>query len=556
VATNRKIETAVLIVGAGPVGLTLAMDLARHGIEVTVVERRPTGAAPSVRCNQVSARSMEIFRRLALAAPLREVGLPPDYPNDVASRTTVTGVELSRVTLPSRAQRYTATCGPDTSWPTPEPPHRVNQMYFEPLLFAHAMAQRRIRVLNATAVEEFTQTEREVIARARNLETGADLAISCSYMVGCDGGKSTVRKAIGSRLNGTPVIQRVQSTCIRAPGLPGLIPGRRAWMYLSLNPRRCGTTIAIDGLQTWLIHNFLYRGEQDFEAVDRDWAIRAILGVPSNFVYEVISKKDWCASRLVADRFRDHRVFLCGDAAHLWIPHAGYGMNAGIADAANLSWQMAATLNGWASPSILDAYEAERRPIAEQVSSLIMDLGLAIMEHRRSITPEIERSGPAGDAERARIGKVAYEIDVQEQCCGGLNFGYSYTGSPIIAYDGEPPPAYTVRHFVPSTVPGCRAPHLWLKGRRSLYDALGIGYTLVRFNRSVSSEGLLQAAAQHGVPVTVVDADAPEARALYDRNLVLVRPDQHVAWRGNKEPSDPMGLIDLVRGSRSAKDLR
>jgi 2-polyprenyl-6-methoxyphenol hydroxylase-like FAD-dependent oxidoreductase len=556
VITDRKSETEVLVTGAGPVGLTLALDLARRGIDVTVAERRPARAATNIRCNQISARSMEIFRLLGIARMLREAGLPADYPNDVASRITVTGVELSRVTIPSRAQRYIATCGPDTCWPTPEPPHRVNQMYFEPLLSAYAAAQPRIRMLNTTAVADFTQTEQEVVARVRNLETGADLAIGCSYLVGCDGGKSTVRKAIGSRLEGTPVIQGVQSTCIRAPGLPGRIPGRRAWMYLSLNPRRCGTTIAIDGLQTWLIHDFLYRGEQDFEAVDRDFAIRAILGVGSDFVYEVISKKNWCASRLVADRFRDRRVFLCGDAAHLWIPHAGYGMNAGIADAANLSWLMAATLNGWASPSILDAYEAERRPIAEQVSSLIMDLGLAIMEHRRSITPEIERSGPAGDAERARIGKAAYEIDVQEQCCGGLNFGYSYTDSPIIAYDGEPPPAYTVRHFLPSTVPGCRTPHFWLKDRRSLYDALGIGYTLVRFNCRASSEGLLQAAAQRGVPVTVVDVDAPEVRALYDRNLVLVRPDQHVAWRGNKEPSDPMWLIDLVRGSRSAKDLR
>jgi 2-polyprenyl-6-methoxyphenol hydroxylase-like FAD-dependent oxidoreductase len=496
------------------------------------------GASGAIRC------------RLALAKTLQEVGLPADYPNDVASRTTVTGVELSRVTIPSRAQRYTATYGPDTSWPTPEPPHRVNQIYFEPLLFAHAAGHRRIRVLSGIAVEDYTQTEREVIAACRDLESGDHLSIASGYLVGCDGGKSAVRKAMGAKLAGSPLIQRVQSTCIRAPRLVDLIPGKRAWMYFSLNPRRCGTTIAIDGHKTWLIHNLFYRGESEFDSVDRDWSIRTILGVGSNFQYEVVTTKDWYGCRLVADRFRDRRVFICGDAAHLWIPHAGYGMNAGIADAANLSWLIAATLNGWAPLSILDAYEAERRPIADQVSRPIMDLALKIMQLRRDIPTEVESAGSVGNAERARIGKAAYELDVQEQCSGGLNFGYFYADSPIIAYDGEPHPAYTMQHFTPSTVPGCRAPHLWLKDRRSLYDSLGPEYTLIRLDPAVCISGLVEAAARRGVPLTVLDVDSPEAQAVYARDLVLVRPDQHVAWRSDKEPAAPLELIDLVRGSR------
>ena len=196
-----------------------------------------------------------------------------------------------------------------------------------------------------------------------------------------------MRKAIGARLDG--------HTCHSAGAVdlhpraraPDLIPGRRAWMYLSLNPRRCGTTIAIDGHQTWLIHNFSIEESRISNRSIATGPSEPILGVGSDFVYEVISKKDWYACRLVADRFRDRRVFLCGDAAHLWTPHAGYGMNAGIADAANLSWLMAATLNGWASPSILDAYEAERRPIAEQVSISLTDLALRSCEHRRSTYP-------------------------------------------------------------------------------------------------------------------------------------------------------------------------
>jgi hypothetical protein len=327
-------------------------------------------------------------------------------------------------------------------------------------------------------------------------------------------------------------------------------------MYLSLNSRCCGTTIAIDGHQTWLIHNFFYRGESDFDSVDGDWSIRNILGVGADFHYEVVSKKNWYGCRLLAERFRDRRVFLCGDAAHLWISHAGYGMNAGIADAASLSWLLAATLNGWAPAAILDAYQAERRPVADRVSGLIMDFALKIIQHRRDIPAEIESPGTAGNAMRARIGKAAYGLDVQEQCCGGLNFGYSYAGSPIIAYDGERHPAYTMQDFTPSTVPGCRLPHLWLQGRRSLYDALGPVYTLIRVNPRVRVSELIGAAARRGVPLTLLDVDAPAAHTLFMRDLVLVRPDQHVAWRGNQEPAAPLGLIDFVRGAGVSTNWR
>lgn len=547
---NRVIETRVLIVGAGPVGLTLAMDLAWRGVDVTVAELRGAGEPPSVKSNQVSARSMEIFRRLGLAGKVRDAGLPADYPNDVVSCTTVTGIELSRVTIPSRAERYTATDGPDTQWPTPEPPHRINQTYFEPVLFAHAASQPRIRILNRTEVESFSQDERGVTAVARDLDSGERISIACTYLVGCDGGKSTVRKAIGANLAGTPEVQRVQSTCIRAPGLINLLPGKRAWAYRSLNARRSGNTTSIDGRETWLIHNVLYHDEPECDSMDRDWAIRAILGVGPNFRYEVISKEDWTGRRLVADRFRDRRVFICGDAAHLWTPQAGYGMNAGIADAANLSWLIAATLTGWAPPAILDAYAAERQPITEQVSRFVMDMALNIMKQRREIPAEVEWPGPIGEAMRARIGKEAYDLDVQLQCCGGLNFGYFYEGSPIIAYDGERQPVYSIGNFTSSTVPGCRAPHFWLDDRRSLYDALGPDYTLIRFDPTVNVSGVVESAARRGVPLAVLDVDAPEARTLYARNLVLVRPDQHVAWRGDKEPPAPLDLIDLVRGAR------
>jgi 2-polyprenyl-6-methoxyphenol hydroxylase-like FAD-dependent oxidoreductase len=546
----RAIKTSVLVAGGGPVGMTLALDLAWRGIDVIVAERRPANAPPSVKCGQISARSMEVFRRLGVANELREVGLPADYPNDIVSATSVTGIELSRVLIPARGERGSAAAaGPDTLWPTPEHTHRVNQIFFEPVLFAHVAAQPRVRILNRTDVEEFTQDGHGVTAIARNLDSGEPLTIACAYLVGCDGASSMVRKAIGAELVGTPVLQHAQSTYIRAPTLRQLLSGKPAWLYFSLNPRRCGVTMAVDGRETWNIQNYSYPGEADLASVDRDWAIRMILGVGSNFYYEILSSEDWIARRLVASKFQDRRVFICGDAAHLWIPLGGYGMNAGIADAANLAWKLAGTLKGWAAPEILDAYDAERRPITDQVSRYIADVAGRVMQQRDEVTADIERQDSVGEATRARIGKEAYDLDVHQQCCGGLNFGYYYDDSPIIAYDGEPQPPYTMGTFTSSTVPGCRAPHLWLEGRRSLYDALGPDYTLLRLDPTARVTGIVDAAAERNVPLKVEDVKASEAREVYRHKLVLVRPDQHVAWRGDAEPAAPKDLIDLVRGA-------
>jgi 2-polyprenyl-6-methoxyphenol hydroxylase-like FAD-dependent oxidoreductase len=551
---DRHLDASVIVVGAGPVGLTLALDLAWRGIDVAVLETRRAGEPPNVKCNQVSARSMEIFRRLGLADRIRQTGLPPEYRNDVSCCISATGPELSRIRLPSRAGRMRGETGDDGWWPTPEFPHRINQLFLEPLLFAHAAAQPRIRILDRTRFETFTEGADGVTADAEGLDDGARVTLTGRYLVGCDGGRSTVRHGIGAELHGIPAVQHVQSTYFRAPQLIDLLPGEPAWMYLAFNPRRCGTMMAIDGRERWLIHNFLYHGETDTEAVDRDWAIRNILGVGEDFDYEVISKEDWIGRRLVADRFAKGRVFICGDAAHLWIPHAGYGMNAGIADAADLAWMLAAVLDGWADPRLLAAYSAERQPITDQVSRFAFNMSKEVSHQRREIAADIERADAVGDAARARLGQEAYDLYVQQQCCGGLNFGYFYAGSPAIAHDGEPHPPYAMGSFTSSSVPGCRAPHVWLAPGRSLYDAAGAGFALLRFDASAAVGDIVAAAAKRGVPLKLIDVDDAPARELYARKLVLMRPDQHVAWRGDAAPPDPLALIDLVRGARVETD--
>lgn len=545
---NSGFDVDVLVVGAGPVGLTLAIDLAWRGIEVTVVEARAAAEPPEPKCNHVAARTMEIFRRLGIAEKVRNSGLPPDYPHDISYRTSFTGLELTRIPIPCRRDRFTRKDGPDCNWPTAEPPHRINQIFLEPILFAHALAQKQIRIFNRTLAGDIRVSDEFADVTLRDLDTGSARSLRCRYLIGCDGARSIVRKAIGSAFEGDALVQRVQSTYIRSADLLRRQRHEPAWGTGAINPRRSGMVYAIDGRERWLVHNYLRPGEGDFDSVDRDACIRTILGVGADFKYDIISKEDWYGRRLIASKFRDRRAFIAGDAAHIWVPYAGYGMNAGIADATNLSWMLAAHLNGWADAAILDAYEAERLPITNQVSRFAMSHAEAEIRRRGAVPEQIEEASAEGERMRRDIGRLTYDINVQQYACAGLNFGTYYDRSPIIAYDGAAPPPYTMGSYTPSTVPGCRTPHLWCADGGSLYDAMGAEFTLLRFDSTVDATLLVHAANARNVPLKLLDAQAPAAMAR-EGALVLSRPDQHVAWRGHCAPAHPLDLIDRVRGA-------
>jgi 2-polyprenyl-6-methoxyphenol hydroxylase-like FAD-dependent oxidoreductase len=548
---SKSLQVPVLIVGGGPIGLCLAMDLAHRGVDCLVIERRDAAEPPSVKCNHVSSRTMEIFRRLGFADAVRAAGLPDDYPNDVVLRTRATGYELTRIHIPCRRDRFTDTSGPDGWWPTPEPPHRINQIFLEPILAANAAATRGVGLVNRTEFVGFEQDAHGVTAHAHDLDTGEALTIRAAYLIGCEGGRSLVRRAIGATLRGDEVIQRVQSSYIRAPDLIARITKPDAWMSYLYNPQRAGNLVAIDGRETWLIHNYLLPHEADFESVDRDASIRMLLGVGPEFEYELLGKEDWVGRRLVADRFRDRRAFICGDAAHIWVPYAGYGMNAGIADAMNLSWMLAAHVQGWAPETILGAHELERQPITEQVSRFAMRHAEGAIRERTNVPLHLEHDTPEGEAARRRVGEDAYRLHVQQFACAGLNYGYFYDRSPIIAYDTEQAPSYSMHDYTPSSVPGCRVPHFRLRDGRALYDALGAGYTLLRFDPTADVSSLRTAAATAGVPLALLDINATGIPDAYRHRLVLSRPDQHVAWRADEPPKNPGALIDLIRGAAS-----
>lgn len=541
----------VVIVGAGPVGLTLAMELDRHGVSSLVIEIRAAGEPPNVKCNHVSARSMEIFRGLGIATEIRGTGLPPDFPHSVSYRTTLTGREIASIPIPSRAGRARGDPGPDTDWPTPEPPHRINQIYLEPVLFRAARARPGIRILNEARVTGFTEQRGGVEVTIEGTG-GSKLLAHGRYLVGCDGARSDVRRAIGAALHGDPVVQRVQSTHIRAPGLIDRMQVPPVWGMFAYNPVRAGMVYAIDGRETWLIHNYLRDEEADFDSVDRDWAIRQILGVDDDFRYEILSREDWFGRRLVADRLRRGRVFICGDAAHLWVPYAGYGMNAGIADAHNLAWLMGGVVAGWAPEAALDAHETERLPITEQVSHFAMDHAHAMARSRKDVPPKIEADTPEGEALRATAGRALYDLNVQQYCCAGLNFGYYYEASPLIVADGTPP-AYSMGSFTASTVPGARLPNIPMPDGRWLHDHQGTSFAIVRTDPAADIEPLFDAARGVGLPLVLIEV--PNAPPPYREALVLARPDHHVAWRGANLPEHPRTLIEIVRGAKIGRTL-
>jgi 2-polyprenyl-6-methoxyphenol hydroxylase-like FAD-dependent oxidoreductase len=545
-------SSQVLIAGCGPVGLCLAIDLAMRGVAVTIVEMRQPREVPTVRCNHVSSRTMEAFRRMGIASQVRAAGLPDDYPNDIVFRPIATREEFARIPIPGRRERFSSPDSPDSWWPTPEPPHRCNQIYFEPLLFDRAAELDGITILNRTRVDGFDQGEDGVTVTVTNLDFGETSELRADYLIGCDGGRSLVRKGIGSHLRGDAEIQKVQSTYFRAPGLLDRIPGTPGWMTYLYHPVRAGNLVAINGVDTWLLHNYLLPGESGFDDVDRDGCLRMLLGVEPDFEYEILANEDWIGRRLVADRFRDRRVFIAGDAAHLWVPYAGYGMNAGIADALNLSWLLAARLNGWGGEDILDGYEAERMPITDQVSRFAMSHAARAIAERTQIPADFLDDTPEGDRGRELIGREAESLHVEQFACAGLNFGYFYDSSPLIEYDGEPMPAYTMADYVPSTVPGCRLPHFWLGDGRSLYDLMGEDYVLLRFDPAIDVTALIEIAERARMPLQVLDLEGEDAPEAYRHGLVLARPDRHVAWRADRLPEDVDRLVLKLCGRQLA----
>ena len=544
-ASQQKVP--VLVIGGGPVGLTLAMDIASHGVETIVLEKRAPMEAPDPRCNHVSARTMEVFRRLGFADKVRQSGLPADYPHDVSYTTSLFGYELGRVKIPSRANRFNDAGYADGGWPTPEPPHRINQSFMEPVLFKYASENtNNLTIISNFSVTEVTPAGDKVYVSGHDLVTGETSTFEATYVAGCDGASSMVRKTLGIKLHGDDNLMHSMMASITSPNLLSKAACNPAWMYWVMNPKQPGCVIALDGKDKWVVNAFSST-QPDPEKFDWEGAVRTIIGHDIDFTIE--AKKPWSGRRLVTEKFSKGHVFILGDAAHNWLPMAGYGMNAGIADAANLAWKIAAVVNGWADKKLLDTFQNERQPILGQVSSIAMNIR---KKNDLKLPDYIEEDTERGQTARQEVGQFMMETDSAQFACIGLNFGYFYEQSPVIAYDGSTPPTYTLGSYTPSTCPGCRVPHVWMDDGMSLFDKLGPEYTLLCLDKSIDVSELEQVSKSMGFPLDILNLEGKANTNVFDVPLVMVRPDQHIAWHGTQLPSDLTGLIKHIRGSNMA----
>ena len=541
-------RTPVLIVGGGPVGMNLALNLDALGVPCTVVNTEPRTRWHPKGSTQ-NTRTMEHYRRLGLARKIRALGLPPEYPTDVGYFTRLNGWEISRVVMPSEAEKQRRLAHVAASDQVPEPILRCNQMYVETFLFEHLKTVANIELRFGWRTVEWTQHADRVAATIEEVATGRRENYTCAFLVGCDGGQGEVRRSLGIRYGGESTRDQAYlgrtmvATHARAPDFYQVIAHKPCWQFWTINPEFRTNIISLNGKDEFLMNS--QQDEPDAPPDDKAIARRFLgsLGrdIPLHFLGH------WCwtpGQALVAERYGEGRILLAGDAVHLFTPTGGFGMNTGIDDTANLGWKLAAMVQGWGGENLLASYEIERRPIGlrntNQARELTNNVGGV------PVGAAMDHDSAAGAAAREEAGK--YLADFGEEFASlGIQLGARYDQSPITVGDGSEPPRDNPFTYIPSACPGGRAPHVWLADRSSIFDKFGKGFTLLCLGNR-DGAALVAAAKLRGVPLTTVAVDDPAARDLYERAFALIRPDHHVAWRGDALPEDCSRLLAQVTG--------
>jgi 2-polyprenyl-6-methoxyphenol hydroxylase-like FAD-dependent oxidoreductase len=553
-ADTQITHTPIAIVGGGPVGLMLALLLDRHGVRCVLFNTEETTRWHPKGSSQ-GARTMEHYRRLGIAGKVRVLGLPADHPTDVIYFTRFGGWELARLPMPSTTEKLKAIAAAHRTDQVPEPLHRANQMYVEKFLLEHVRTRPNIVVRFGWRVEDFADNGDGVTVNAVCERDGRRETWRSAYLAGCDGGQGLVRRALGIHYSGAALQQaymggRMFSTHVRVPTLArDFLRKDIGFQYWVINPELRTTITSVNGTDEFM---FWTRPKSENADAD-DRAVADAMRRSTNFdiAVEVLAHHPWTAGMaLVAERYGVGRVYLAGDSVHLFTPTGGFGMNTGIDDAANLAWKLAAMVQGWGGNGLLSSYEAERKPIAERNTGAAKQLSKNIGDI--AIPPAVEQDSAAGEQARRDLGAVLSTCGEQYGSIG-VQLGARYDGSPIVAENG-PPPADDFINYTPSSVPGGRAPHLWVDEKRtygsSLYDQLGTGFTLLRLGpMAPDTSAIVAAAARQNIPLKVLDVADTDARYLYACDLALIRPDQHVAWRGNEPMAEPDRLLAQLVGN-------
>ena len=536
-------DLPVLIVGAGPVGLVLAKELSYHGIRCMLIERNlDTTRWPKM--DITNCRSMELLRRLGLEEGWRKVGVPAQYSFDVVFSTGLAGREFARWALPSvDAMRERIREHNDGTMPA-VPYQRGSQEVFEAWLKRLCETDPLIEVHSGWRFDSLTQDHEGVTATITDTTTNTVRTLRARYLIGCDGATSAVRKAVEIPLQGRPVPRIARQVHFKSRDLTALHVHGQFWHSFFATT---GTLISQDEVDTWTLQRY-YPPNQDPSGIPSEEVVMSTIGRPIE-IDRILVTSVWQGNLLVADRYRAGRVFLAGDSAHQNIPTGGYGMNTGVGDAIDIDWKLAATAQGWGGPSLLASYEIERRPVAVRNVARSERHANVHGQWRSQMNRELlDADTPDGAAHRAMINHFI-QTERGENEDHGVELGYRYEGSPIIVAEGGDAPAWSPRVYTPTTWPGGRPPSVILEDGSLLFDRFGKGFTLLDFADDPQASTLVAAATSRGLPIERVVIRDANAKRLYERNLVLIRPDQHVAWRGDRVPSDALGIIDQVRGA-------
>ena len=519
----------VIIVGGGPTGLVLAIELGKKGVPCAVFEQNSTTSAfPKASAN--GARTLEHYRRLGIVQGIRRIG----FPHETAYFTRLVQHELARLRLAGMDSLTRDDAAPG-SWFTPELPQRMQQVRVEKFLHDHAAAMPGISLHYGWRVNAVQDTGDAVEIQVEDVNTGATRTLRAQFVVGCDGPRGLARRSLGIRYRGEGKVERefmggqMVSTHFRAPQLYALAKGSPATMYWTFNPTRRAVLISANGHDEFFMFSQVVPGAELSDDVVREF-VRAAVGFDTPI--EIIASKPWTAGySLVAERYGLGRAFIAGDAAHLFTPTGGFGYNTAIDDVANLAWKLAACVQGWGGPALLPSYEQERLPIALRNTEFAARLSDNIGKIK--VQDCIEDASVEGVAARQALGALCLEHARLEFDCAGLQLGVHYGDSDIIFRQGTPP-ADDPNRYLPSATPGSRMPHLWLGQQISTLDRVAGKFTLFWLGGAATQlTALRDAADRYGVPLDIVDIQRADVRDAYGFDLVLIRPDQHIAWRGN-----------------------
>jgi 2-polyprenyl-6-methoxyphenol hydroxylase-like FAD-dependent oxidoreductase len=532
------VETPVLIVGGGPVGMCLALELSWRGISSVLVERTD-GRILHPKTAGITHRTMEFCRRWGIEDKVRGCGFPVDWHLNMVFATGMSGHLLARTCYPSLAEERPPPQSPQTKW-------RAPQLFFDPLLAEEVRSRDLVTFRRRCELVSFEQDASSVHALISDLERGEQFQVHAKYLVACDGALSEVRSALGIPMEGNPVLDYSMAIFIRARELVRRHDKGEAERYIFLGPEGTwGNLTVVDGSELWRLTVLGSRHKIDLAAFDAEFWVRRCMGSDS-IPFEIIDVLPWRRSQLVAQRFSAGRVFLAGDAAHTMSPTGGFGYNTGVCDVVDLGWKIEAVLRGWGGAALLGSYEQERKPIA------IRNVAAAAQNYHALVSAKdcqhILEDTALGAAERSRTGAHIEAATRNEWENLGIVLGFRYEGSPICVPDGTPEPADDVRNYVQTSRPGHRAPHAWLAPNRSTLDLFGRGFVLLSFPGAPDPAPFVAAAQARAIPLTVVAIEDEAAARLYERKLVLVRPDGHSAWRGDAVPENIGAVMDRVRG--------